>query len=658
MRSICISGLLLPVALGLFCGLCGQAAAQSGEIARLHTTIREVGRGVPADTAYVDTLNRLARAYYGRNADSAFFYGRRALDNAGQIGYRKGEAEGWRMLGNTYELVGDYLHMLSSYQKSREIAQQLGNMALMAKVDINMALFYRQEGEYDRAQRLMKEVQDLDKRNGDSVQVAYVASSLADIAFRQGLYDQALQYAWQALRIVQNIKDEKTAASDNVDIGKILAAKGDYTLALDHYLQSMAYYREAKDRLGTTSTNSLLAEVYLALKDYGKALLCAQESLKEARALGRKMEIQGSARVLAKIYEAKGDYKNALSYFEVYKNYSDSLFNDQSHRELLSRAAQYDYEEQASKMRYEHALKDAGYERALRKDAVQIAITVCIIVVLILVAFILWRSRFVNRRMNRLLREKNEKIEEQKEALELQAVQLLLSNQQKDKLFSVVAHDLRAPLNSLRAVLDFLREKRVSEQEISGMMSELRRHVDAASELVSNLLFWAGSQLNGEVVNRVLLPVDELALETLELFVQAAREKEVELRVERSGLIGYADKDMMQVVLRNLLSNAIKFCMPGGVVTVTAKRKPGEIGICVADTGIGMTAEALERIRRKESFTSYGTVKEKGTGLGILLCHQFAEANGGRFYVESVWGKGSRCYFTIPAPPSSSSMSV
>ena len=658
MKSICIAGLLLPVALGLFCGLCGRAAAQSGEIARLHTTIREVGRGVPADTAYVDTLNRLARAYYGRNADSAFFYGRRALDNAGQIGYRKGEAEGWRMLGNTYELVGDYLHMLSSYQKSREIAQQLGNMALMAKVDINMALFYRQEGEYDRAQRLMKEVQDLDKRNGDSVQVAYVASSLADLAFRQGLYDQALQYAWQALRIVQNIKDEKTAASDNVDIGRILAAKKDYALALDHYLQSMAYYREAKDRLGTTSTNSLLAEVYLALKDYGKALLCAQESLKEARALGRKMEIQGSARVLAKIYEAKGDYKNALSYFEVYKNYSDSLFNDQSHRELLSRAAQYDYEEQASKMRYEHALKDAGYERALRKDAVQITITVCIIVVLILLAFILWRSRFVNRRMNRLLREKNEKIEEQKEALELQAVQLLLSNQQKDKLFSVVAHDLRAPLNSLRAVLDFLREKRVSEQEISGMMSELRRHVDAASELVSNLLFWAGSQLNGEFVNRVLLPVDELALETLELFVQAAREKEVSLRVERSGLIGYADKDMMQVVLRNLLSNAIKFCMPGGVVTVTAKRKPGEIGICVADTGIGMTAESLERIRRKESFTSYGTVKEKGTGLGILLCHQFAEANGGRFYVESVWGKGSRCYFTIPAPPSSSSMSV
>jgi two-component system, sensor histidine kinase and response regulator len=645
----------LPVAFALFCG---RATAQSGEIARLHTTIRDVGRGVRADTAYVDTLNRLARAYYGRNADSAFFYGRRALDYAGQIAYRRGEAEGWRMLGNTYELVGDYLHMLSSYQKSRDIAQQIGNMALVAKVDINMALFYKEEGEYDRAQMLMEEVQKLDKQSADSVQIAYVTSNLADLAFRQGLYDQALQYAWQALRVVQNIKDEKTAASDNVDIGRILAAKGEYALALDHYLGSMAYYQEARDRLGMTSTNSLLAEVYLSLKEYGKALICAQESLTEARALGRKMEIQGSARVLAKIYEAKGDYKNALSYYEVYKNYSDSLFNDQSHRELLSRAAQYDYEEQASKLRYEHALKDAGYERALRKDAVQIAITVCIIAVLILVAFILWRSRFVNKRMNRLLREKNEKIEEQKETLELQAVQLLLNNQQKDRLFSVIAHDLQVPLNSLKTVLDFLREKRLSEQEISGMMNELRRHVDSSSELVGNLLVWASSQLQGEVVNRVLLVVDEVVQETLELFVHAAKEKEVELRVEPSGLLGYADKDMVQVVMRNLLSNGIKFCMPGGMVSVTAKRKTEAIEICVADTGIGMTAEALDRIRRKESFSSYGTVKEKGTGLGILLCHQFAEANGGRFFVESEWGKGSRCYFTIPAPPSSSSMSV
>lgn len=174
---------------------------------------------------------------------------------------------------------------------------------------------------------------------------------------------------------------------------------------------------------------------------------------------------------------------------------------------------------------------------------------------------------------------------------------------------------------------------------------------------MSNLLIWASSQLNGAVVVPVLLAVDELVRGVLELFAQQAKEKNVLLRMEMgSSLVGYADKDMTQVVVRNLVSNAIKFSSSGGVVTVNGCQKAAEIEIVVTDNGIGMHEDALERIRRKESFTSFGTNREKGTGLGILLCHEFAEANNGRFFVESEWGKGSRCYFTIPAAPSSSSM--
>src|SRR6202000_78952 len=108
--------------------------------------------------------------------------------------------------------------------------------------------------------------------------------------------------------------------------------------------------------------------------------------------------------------------------------------------------------------------------QTLRKDAIKIAITVSVIIILSLLAFILFRSRYVNRRINYLLREKNEKIEEQKETLEQQAVQLLLNNRQKDKLFSIIAHDLRGPLTSLKGLMDLLKEKRLSEQEIAGMM--------------------------------------------------------------------------------------------------------------------------------------------------------------------------------------------
>jgi signal transduction histidine kinase len=259
--------------------------------------------------------------------------------------------------------------------------------------------------------------------------------------------------------------------------------------------------------------------------------------------------------------------------------------------------------------------------------------------------------------MNRMLREKNGQIEDQKEILEQQAVQLLLSNQQKDKLFTIIAHDLRGPLNSLKALMDLVKEKRLSEHEIATMMNELRQNVHHSSELVSNLLYWASSRLNGMVALPVLLEVDKTVEEVLALFAQQAKEKGILLRMEIAPTLrGYADKDMTQVVIRNLVSNAIKFTNSGGVVTVNACRKDTVIEIVVTDTGIGMQEEALQRIRRKESFTSYGTAKEKGTGLGVLLCHEFAEANNGRFFVESEWGKGSRCYFTIPAAASSSSM--
>lgn len=640
MKSFCIAACLMA----FLAAIGGDAPGKFGPV---------------RDTAYVDALDRRARAYYGIDADSAFLFGRRALESACRIGYRKGEAESWRMLGNTYEMVGDYVNMLSAYQHSLDIAERIGNTTLIAKANVNFALFYKQEGEYDKAQQLMEKVGNLYRRSGDSVQAAYVANHLADIALRQGQYDQALQYAQRALQVARGIKDEPTAAAYNNDVGRVLTAKGDYTAALHHFLESLTYYRGRNERLGTTATNCLVSQVYLQLKDYPRALQYANEALTEARAIRRKPEIQGSARVLADIYEAKGDYRNALRYFKLYKTYSDSLFNDQSRKEILSRAAQYDYEKQAMRLREAHAMKDAAYEAKLHNAALQISITVAAVVVLSLVAFILLRSRAVNRRMNQLLREKNEKIEEQKEALEQQAVELLLNNQQKDKLFSIVAHDLRGPLNSLKGLMDFLKEKRLSEKEIGAMMHELRRNIDHSSELVGNLLFWASSQLNGIVVAPVLLEVNELVQEVLALFAHQAREKKVFLRMEMAtSLVGFADKDMLQVVVRNLVSNAIKFCRPGGIVTVDGSRRGPEIEIIVTDTGIGMQAEALERIRKKESFTSYGTAKEKGTGLGILLCHEFAEANKGRFFVESEWGKGSRCHFTIPAAPISSSISV
>src|SRR6185312_4711117 len=155
MRSVCIAAWM-----GIFLlGTTGNAPAQSREIIRLRSSLSGLGEGTLTDSGYVDTMNRLVHLFYGTNSDSAFHYAHLALEYAGRTHYRKGESESWRMLGNTFEMVGDYLNMLSSYQHSLDIAEAIGSTSLIGKAKVNIALFYKQEGEFDQAQRLMEEVQ-------------------------------------------------------------------------------------------------------------------------------------------------------------------------------------------------------------------------------------------------------------------------------------------------------------------------------------------------------------------------------------------------------------------------------------------------------------------------------------------------------------------
>jgi two-component system, sensor histidine kinase and response regulator len=650
MKSFCR---IVLVGLGLL-GMVNEANAQPEAILRLRASLVGLTRqpNFTHDPAYVDTLDRLAYLFYGVSSDSAFYYGRSALEYSKRNGYVKGEAESWRILGNTYEMVGDYGHMLSCYHQSLDIAEKAGNKRQIAKATSNIALFDEQQGEYDQARILMEKVMNISLTEGDSVLVLTDYIHLAGIAVHRQQYGLALQYARRALQTATAIREEPQVATCRNEVGRILAATGRDREAIDLYQQSLQYYQQARDQLGTVSTAALLAQAWLQLRNYSLALRYAQSSLSGAQLLHRKPEIRESARALADIYAATGDDHRALQYFKLYKDFSDSLFNDQTHKRILALAAGYDFEKKESLLRQQEAMRDDRYQRALREDAVKITITILVIVVLCLLAFILLRSRNVNRRINQLLREKNEKIEEQKETLEQQAVQLLLNNRQKDKLFSIVSHDLRGPLNSLKTLMDCLKEKKLSEAELRELMNEFRRNVDYSSELVSNLLFWASSQLDGMVVRPMLLPVQPMVQDVLALFSHQACQKNVWLNEElEPSLYVFADKDMVQVILRNLISNAIKFCRLGDSLTVISRRVERGIEICVADTGIGLKEEALDKIRRRESFTSYGTAREKGTGLGMLLCREFTEANGGRFWIESEWGKGCRCSFTLPAGP-------
>jgi PAS domain S-box-containing protein len=230
--------------------------------------------------------------------------------------------------------------------------------------------------------------------------------------------------------------------------------------------------------------------------------------------------------------------------------------------------------------------------------------------------------------------------------------QLKETNAAKDKFFSIIAHDLKNPFNAIIGFCNLMasqiRKKNYeSVEEYTGIIQNSSKR---AMSLLINLLEWSRSQTGGITFNPEYLETVALVNEVLEMANDSALQKPVSiLRNLPNSLIAYADKDMISTVLRNLISNAIKFSYPGGQIVISAENSKDEIKLLVTDHGVGIRPEAIHKLWRiDESYSTMGTSKEKGTGLGLLLCKEFVEQHGGKIWVESQLGKGSTFMFTIP----------
>lgn len=220
----------------------------------------------------------------------------------------------------------------------------------------------------------------------------------------------------------------------------------------------------------------------------------------------------------------------------------------------------------------------------------------------------------------------------------------------KDRLFSIISHDLRSPLNSLQGVLTLLEMGGLNETEQSTIVSALSKQVKNTSELLDNLLYWAKSQMQGMELSPVVFYIQTLIRENVDLLTPQAAAKNITLEnLSQIPIQVKADREMIKLVIRNIVANAIKFTPQGGKIKIIAEIKDKYCTVSIQDTGAGLPAEQLGKLFKSDThFTTRGTANEKGTGLGLLLCKDFVERNGGTIGVESEEGKGSRFYFTLP----------
>jgi signal transduction histidine kinase len=228
--------------------------------------------------------------------------------------------------------------------------------------------------------------------------------------------------------------------------------------------------------------------------------------------------------------------------------------------------------------------------------------------------------------------------------------ELISANAVKDRLLSVMSHDIKSPLNSLRGILEVYNQGAISQNEFSEYAKHIEKDLNKTSILVENILYWTASQIKGIQITIDSFSIWHLVEENVTLFKTVANHKKVDIKNAVSHeLMIKADKNILNMVVRNLLSNAIKFSYENGIITISDKIDEGKLMILVTDEGVGMEQDTVDILFAPELVVSAaGTGNEKGTGLGLALCKKYLEKTGGSLMVESKKGKGS--VFTIILP--------
>lgn len=225
-------------------------------------------------------------------------------------------------------------------------------------------------------------------------------------------------------------------------------------------------------------------------------------------------------------------------------------------------------------------------------------------------------------------------------------------NATKDKFFSIIAHDLKSPFNSIIGFSNLLTQQiDANNYKMIAKYAMIIQHSSKrAMDLLTNLLEWSRSQTGRMEFNPETIELGTLISEVIELLNSSAQQKNITIFTENTLDIDvFADRDMLNTIIRNLISNAIKFTYPNDQIVVSAEENPDELMVVVADNGVGIKKEAIGKLFRIDaSYKTMGTRNEMGTGLGLLLCKEFVDKHGGKIWVESESGQGSKFCFTIP----------
>jgi two-component system, sensor histidine kinase and response regulator len=268
--------------------------------------------------------------------------------------------------------------------------------------------------------------------------------------------------------------------------------------------------------------------------------------------------------------------------------------------------------------------------------------------VIILAFLSMYSIKFQVWKYQEKIRKQRNELEETKRLMAEQNLQLEQSNSIKDKLFSIISHDLKTPIMSISMLLETDENNDDLVHTIKEILPDLRTEIKKTSDLFDNLLKWARLQIREAKISKEPLNISELTYEVTDSLRKRAVEKGVTIRTAISTSYINADKDVLEIVLRNLITNAIKFSEENDSITISGNWQEDGFSIGVTDTGRGMNPETLDKLQGTHFYSTPGTRNEKGTGLGLIICRDLIQKCSGQMAIESREGGGTKVSILLP----------
>ena len=617
---------------------------------------------------------------------------KKSLDYAQKQGFYDLEASSLNYFGKYLHTTGRFDESVDFYKRALEIYKDRGDSLNSVSVLLNLGKTYTIDSDFYMALKCYLEAYKICKKSDDYINISEVCSNLGSIYLLLDQPEISLEYHRKALyyRILINTPEGLASSYNNVgkiylvknnpdsalfyfnksliyceqisylkgkvkalaNIGKVYNIKSEHYRAKSYLQQSLILAEKSSYTAGVAEASLELGNTFLGLHLTDSARQVFESALIKARSTNLSEIIHDAYWGLYQCYLENKNHEKALEYYRYYSQAEKKLMQAGNSARLSELRITFESEKKEADnvmLRKENEIK----EITIKQEGFIILLFIIALALTVLLIIMLY-TRFENKRKaNESLSLLNKRIVSQNKELEKLNKELERAIQEKDKVFSIITHELRNPLYWFQNLTEMLSMQylQMSPEKVQKSLGALDESAKNAFHLMDNLLHWSRSRLNRITPAIKELSLNKLVLQTSRMFETIINQKNIQLKIQLSDQAYIkADEDLFMCIIRNLISNAIKYTTENGVIEIYATVDKLNYTIYVSDSGIGIDLKRRKSIFKsdKES-TSVGLMNEKGTGFGLKLCKEFVRMNNGKIWIADDSGHGTCFCFTVPA---------